>query len=461
MATVTASAEEQKGLKVFVGSEYNVRVSSSINSTEVVDFTKPGTVRLAFPTSLSIKKEREIIDQPRIGLPTNVKILGKTQIMGDMGDVTTPNGAAWYADMCLGGTFKSLKNDQALISIEGEDKFLVDITKDASAQTTQVDFVLDEATTKTITVTAGMTLQEFVDAVNAFTDDSGNKIFMAVIHIGEGTEVLNFEGTETSFNCSIREFFRVGKLSEAYKKTLAPYIHFIIPRRGDARYFNVLVSSIRAPMSTQYSGCRFLSLNMQYQNSNLTNLTGNVWAAYAYEFSGVPAQAEIDDISSAYAQTNGQTKAYICRQKALAVASMTNNFGWTVEPQWNISNEAYEVPVSKYTDSYDLEMMFNEQSRNIFEKYVNEGKNISVMLDTNAIKNAKNYKIIKSSKTLLGQPQYPEIADGVIQLNASGFTAVASVSDPYTSLMIITSDKELGISYTKEQIEKDFPAYIA
>ena len=105
-------------------------------------------------------------------------------------------------------------------------------------------------------------------------------------------------------------------------------------------------------------------------------------------------------------------------------------------------------------------MMFNEQSRNLFEKYVNEGRNISILLDTSTFKSGKEYKIIKSSKTLLGQPQYPDLADGVIQLTASGFTAVASISDPYTSMMIVTSDKKFNITYTQEEIEKNFPAFL-
>lgn len=450
---------EKKGLKVFVGSEYNVRVGESKNSTEKLDFTQQGNIRMLFPTSNSIKKEVEILETARIGLPTPLKFLGKTQITGDLGDVVTPNGSAWYSDMVFGGTVKSLDNNQALISIESEDKFLINITR-AANKTAKVDIVLDETTTKSVTITENMTVQGFIDAVNAFKNENEEQLFLAVLHIGEGTEILNFEGTENSYNCSIREFFRVGELSEAYKKKVAPYINFIIPRRGEARYFNMLVSSQRAPASYQYYGCRFLSMNMQYQNNNLTNLTANIWGGYVDEFEGEPTQAEIDDVSTAFAQTNGRTKAYACRQRATTIASMTNNFAWTVEPQWNISNEPYEIPVSKYTDSYDFEMMFNEQSRNLFEKYVNEGRNISILLDTSTFKSGKEYKIIKSSKTLLGQPQYPDLADGVIQLTASGFTAVASISDPYTSMMIVTSDKQFKITYTQEEIEKDFPAFL-
>lgn len=305
-----------------------------------------------------------------------------------------------------------------------------------------------------------MTVAEFVKEVNDIKDNNNEQIFLAILHIGEGSELLNFEDNTESYSCSIREFFRVGNLSDSYKKKVAPYLNFIIPRRGEARYFNMLISNQRNVESYQYYGCRFLSLNMQYANNALTQLTANIWGGYVDDFDGIPSQAEVDDTATAFAQTNGRTKAYCSRQRATAIASMTNNFAWSVEPQWNISNEPYEIPLAKYTDSYDFEMMFNEQSKNIFEKYVTEGKNISVLLDTSSYKGGKEYKIIKSSKTLLGQPQYPALADGVIQLTASGFTSIASISNPYTSLIIVTSDKQFNITYTQEQIKEDFPAYL-
>ena len=88
-------------------------------------------------------------------------------------------------------------------------------------------------------------------------------------------------------------------------------------------------------------------------------------------------------------------------------------------------------------------------------------KNISLLLDTNVVKNGKEYKFIKSAKTLLGQPQYPDISgSGTIALNASGFTAIASPFDPYTSMIIVTSDIKNDVNYTEDDIKKDFPDYI-
>lgn len=509
---------EQKGLKVYVGNEYTVRVAESSNSMHVTDFTKKDEFpRLLFPTSFTVKRDREVIEQARIGIPTSSKFLGKTQIVGDIGDIVTPNGIAFYAAMTLGGVTKSMPNDQAFISIEHPGDFSIDITKNADASaTTEVTFMFETGIKETLAIPAGMTVNEFIDKVNAImytpysstpvpqtvvvppipnpptnppipttsaatgaipTPDptpiptpTPTKAFLAVLHVGEGTEILNFEfptknedGTEIipaittmSTAHSVREFFRVGAISENYKKVLAPFIHYIIPRRGDPRYFNILASSVRSPVSTQYTGCRFLSLNMAYANSALTTATTNVWAGYAYEFNGTPTQAEVDDTTGAFAQVHGQTKAYSCLQRTIAVGGLTNNFGWTVSPQWSVANEPYEIPVMTYADSYDFEMVFNEQSRAIFETRVNNSENISVLLDTKAYKEGRIYNVIKSAKTLLGQPQYPEVADGVIGLNASGFTSISNIDDPYTSLMIITSDTPLEITYTEDEMEKDF-----
>lgn len=446
---------EKKGLKVFVGGQYQVRVSESKDSTEVIDFTQAGKTKLVFPTSLSLKKDIEVIESERMGIMTPIKYLGKTQITGDLGDVMTPNGANFYADMVLGGTFKSFDNNQALISIESEDAFIFGVATD-KVTITDASGTADEITTTDMTVSA------FIEKVNEFKDADGNQKYMAVLHIGEGTETVKFEIGDGTYNCSIREFFRCGDLSESYKKTIAPYINFIIPRLGDARYFNLLESSARAPMSYHYYGCRFLSLQTQYQNNNLTNITANIWGGYIKDFTGTPSQAEVDDLSPVYAQTNSRTKCYVSRQRATTVASMTNAFTWSVEPQWNITNEPYEIPNSKYTDSYDFEAMFNEQSKKIFEEYMLNNKNISLMLDTNVVKNGKEYKFIKAVKTLLGQPQYPDISgSGVISLNASGFTAVASPFDPFTSLIITTSDSKNAITYTETDIKKDFPDFKA
>lgn len=445
---------EKKGLKVFVGGQYQVRVAESKDSTKKIDFTQKGTSKLLFPTSMSLKKDIEVIESERMGILTALKFLGKTQITGDLGDVATPNGMNWYSDMVLGGTFKSEKNDQALISIEADGNFIFKIEAD------KVSIIEDANTTNEIQI-AGKTVKDFIDEVNKIKDVDGNQKYLAILHIGEGTENLAFELKAGDYNCSIREFFRVGALSEDYKKTIAPFINFIIPRMGDARYFNLLESSARAPMSYHYYGCRFLSLNSQYQNNNLTNLTANIWGGYLEDFKGTPTQSEVDDLSPVYAQTNSRTRCYVSKQRATTVASMTNAFQWSVEPQWNITNEPYEIPNSKYSDSYDFEAMFNEQSKKIFEENMIKAKNISLMLDTNVVKNGKEYKYIKSAKTLLGQPQYPDISgSGVIQLNASGFTAVASPFDPYTSMIIVTSDIQNKITYTEDDIKKDFPDYI-
>lgn len=455
----------QEGLKVYQGSEYNIRIAPSNGIKEEIDFTLEGSSRLVFPSSFTIKEEKEIIEQALIGLPTALKFLGKTQIMGDIGDIATTNGIAYTTALTLGGVVKSENNDKALISItytKGE--FVIDITKTATT-TTQVDFVLSPTVTKSITINSGMTVREFIEAVNNIEDENNNKLFLALLHIGEGTETLNFfdgkENTTTCIPSNVCEFFTVGDLADEYKKTLAPYIHFIIPKRGNANYFNLLVSSVRAPMSKQYTGCRFLSLNMTYANSALTTVTSNVWGGKADDYYKTPTQAEVDDISQAYSQTNGQTSIYICGERGLAIGSMTNNFAWAVEPSWNVANEPYEVPQVKYTDSFDFEAMFNKQSNYIFQKRVNESKNIDVLLETNTIKNDLNYKLIKSAKTLLGQPQYPEIAEGVISLNASGFTSIASTGDPFTTMMIMTSDSLLDVNYTKEQVKLDFPNWVS
>lgn len=103
--------------------------------------------------------------------------------------------------------------------------------------------------------------------------------------------------------------------------------------------------------------------------------------------------------------------------------------------------------------------MFNKQAAEIFEKRVLDNKNISALIDTRTFLHGKKYQLIKYAKTLLGQPQYPAIADGIIQLQASGFTSVANY-DPYTSCMIIPSDVSLTVNYTEEEIKQDFPDYI-
>lgn len=445
---------EKKGLKVFVGGQYQIRVAESQNSTEEVDFTQKGKTKLLFPTSMSLKKDIEVIESERMGVLTPIKFLGKTQITGDLGDVATPNGASWYASMVLGGCVKSEENNQALISIEADGNFVFKIEAN-KITITDADGVVDEFET------TGKKVSEFIDMINAKKDGEEQK-YLAVLHIGTGKETLKFEDAEGNYNCSIRQFFRCGDLTEDYKKTIAKYINYIIPKMGDARYFNLLESSARAPMSYHYFGCRFLSLNMAYQNNNLTNITANIWGGYLknWDNNKTPAQSEVDDLSPVYAQTNSRTKCYVSRQRATTVSSMTNAFQWSVEPIWNITNEPYEIPNNKYSDSYDFEAMFNEQSKKIFEENMIDGKNISLMLDTNVVKNGKEYKFIKSAKTLLGQPQYPDISgSGTIALNASGFTAIASPFDPYTSMVIVTSDIQQDVNYTEDEIKKDFPDF--
>lgn len=437
-----------KGYKVFVGSEYNVRVAPSTSSTDKVDFTQKGSVKLIFPTSTSIKKEVEVVETARLGIPTPLKYLGKTQITGDVGDVATPNGVGFYTGMTYGGIIKSKDNDKALVSIESDGKML--LTWDGAAKTLKIK-VEDEAED---TITDINTVKDLVDKVNQVA----NNKYLAVLHIGEGTEAI--EINEQSINATVRTFIECGALSQDYKNTIAPFITYIIPRRGDPRYFNILESSNRAPMSMQFWGCRFLSLGYQFQNSNLTNVTANIWGGYTDDFTGTPTQAEVDDMQNVYAQTNGHTTCYMSKQKADTVASVTNTFQWNVEPAWNIKNEPYEIAVSKYSDTYDVEAMFNEQSKELFQNKVNNKENLSIMLDTNLVIDGKAYKLIKHTSSLLGQPQYPDIADGVIQLNASGFTAVASMSDPYSSMFIITGDKKEDVTYEEAQILKDFSAYV-
>lgn len=451
-----AIAIDKNGLKVDVGNSFKVRVADSASSTDIVDFTQAGNISLRFPVDLSLKQETEIIEQSLIGIATSLKFLGKTTIQGDVNDIATANGITWYAKNTLGGVHLSRLNNKAMLTIETETGYILSVERDTSL-TGQVNKVIISRVGKTdieIIITAGTTVKQFVDKVNAIDD------FSAVLLIGEGTELFNIEAGKDLFTCHILQHFFVGELTEAYKKTIAEFVNIIIPKRGNPNYFNLLVESRRAEAAWQYVGARLLKLGLAFANSALTNVSSSIWASGKAEFAGTPAQATVDDIKAAYSQTNGRTVVYSCGVKANAVASCTNNLELAVEPQWNISNEAYEIPVEKYTDSYDFELMFNKQSAEIFEKRVLANKNISVLIVSETFLNAKKYQLIKYAKTLLGQPQYPAIADGVIQLQASGFTSVANTYDPFTSCMIITSDVSLVVNYTEAQMKQDFPDYI-
>lgn len=449
------TAIDKNGLVVNVGNTFNVRVAKSKDSKEIVDFTQEGNTNLIFPSDMSLKRETEILEQSLIGVPTTLKYLGKTSITGDMNDITTPNGVTWYASKCLGGVRLSRENNKALITIETDRSYIIDIERDTALSGTanKVKFAGLDMPEIEIAVKTGMTVNEFIEEVNKIDG------FTAILIVGSGKEVFNPESGRDIYTSHIIQTLFCGDLTEDYKKTTPKYIHFIIPKRGTPSYFNMLVNSKKAGISSQYVGCRLLKFNMAYANSALTTTSASIWASAIADFSGVPKQAVIDDVKAAYAQTNGRTTVYSCGVKANTVASMTNNFELQVEPQWNISNEAYETPNSKYTDSYDFEMMFNKQASDIFEKRVLENKNISVLAVTEAKLNGRKYQIVKTAKTLLGQPQYPTIADGVIQLQASGFTSVANTYDPYTSLMIITSDYKLEENYSDDEIKEDFPEY--
>lgn len=443
-------SRNNEGKNVYVGSMFSVRVANSRSIDEIIDFTKDEEASLVFPSEVTVKKEVDVIEESLIGIPTSLKFLGKSQITGDINDITTPNGIIWYAANAFGGIVLSRKNEKALITIETDGRFIIEAKREDGKLVSVLlkHSVLDDVK---IDISENTTVSDFVSRLN---EHSG---FHAVIHVGTGNEIFTLE--KDFFSSSVIEHIFAGDLESEYKKTLAKYIYVITPKRGEPLWFNMLVGSDNAQMNCQYVGCRLLKLNINYANNSLTKVSSSIWASNAIEFNGVLAKSKLDDVKGAYSQTGGRTKVYVSGVEAKSISSITSNFEISVEPKYNISNEAYSIPVMKYSDSYDFEMIFNEESKSIFEKRVIENKNISLIIASETYSSGVKYQMIKYSKTLLGQPQYPSIADGVIAFQASGFTSVANSYDPYTSTVIVTGDVLLEANYDEDQMKKDFPEY--
>lgn len=319
-------AIDKNGLKVNVGNSFNVRVAEAKDSKEVVDFTNEGTTALIFPNDLSLKQDTEVIEQSLIGIPTSIKFLGKTTITGEINDITTPNGITWYAKNTLGGVVVSKENNEALITIETSTSFIISVERENNL-IVKLSLVRGANYPNIeIPITINMTVREVVDAINSADD------FSAILLIGTGEEVFTLPTSKDVYACHIIEHLFCGELKEEYKKTIAKYVHVIIPKRGNANYFNMLIESKSANANWLYTGCRLLKLNMSYNNSALTTTSSSIWASARAQFSGIAKQAIIDDVKAAYAQTNGRTVVYSCGVKANALSSLTNNFELSVEP---------------------------------------------------------------------------------------------------------------------------------
>ena len=446
----------EAGLIVFVGSQVDTRVAPSVGVSDIVDFTVQDNILLRFPMNSALKKTVDIIEQNLLGRRTTLKFLGKEQILGDTGDILSPNGMAWIANTTLNGTVISEMNDKGLISIESASEvFTIEFTRDTplTGDVLSITIARPNETDVVIPITGATTINDIITAINAVDGLS------SFLHIGEGTEIVTFPTGIDVYSEKITAFVRWGDLTVVYQNELAPFIQFLIPKIGSPNYFNLLNSSSKAPIDFQYIGTRIMNWNVGYANNALTTSTNSLWAGSVQSFTGVPVQDRIEDVESAYTQTNGRTRSFLCGVEATSVSSAVNNFAWSVEPNWNINNQPYEIPNEKYNDTFDFSTMFNSQSKAVFETRVLANDNISTVLETTTFGNGKQYHMIKSAKTLLGQPQFPDLASDLIPLDATGFNAIDNPADPFTSMWIITSDIEYPVNYTEAELKIDFPAY--
>lgn len=450
---------EADGLETINGSNFKVRIAKTNSQLEEIDFTNKEDIKgkyLIYPSSVGITPTTEQLTKDYVGSATSDIYAGATTHAGDVAFGGFPNSNAFYTSLIWANkTTKRVVNDIMMITamdnfalkfhIDNEENMQVnalEILRDTilenGTESYKSDFFEINETTKN---------RDLIEAINKIEGLTARLI------IGSADDIVNFASflkenktTELVYGYKRIAIVESAIMNDEIKKNYPNFLHILKPRIGEAQYYNILLNDISKKMQgTQYYGCQSKSMNFNFANKSLTEITASLWVSGAKDIAVDTEiyQERTEQRDVVMSQTEKYpTRLFVSGLEATSVSDASVSFEWTKEEAFNISAVRYNNPNGKYTLTLGGNAVFNKQSKELFYDRIINGQRQSFVLSSVMRYKQKDYPFLFFFADVSGQPSMPSITPANLSVALNSFQAIEQSADMNSNYAIVFTDRE-------------------
>ena len=287
-----------------------------------------------------------------------------------------------------------------------------------------------------------------IDAINNIEGMSARLI------IGSADDIVDFStflkenklNDELIFGYNRIAIVESALMTDEDKKKYPQFVHILMPRIGEVQYYNILLQDTSKNMDgTQYIGCQSKSMNFNFANKSLTEISASLWVTsqknIAKDTEITQERTEQRDVVMAQTEKY-PTRLFVSGLEATSVSDATVAFEWTKEDKYNISMMRYNAPNGKYTLTLGGNAVFNKQSKELFYDRILNGQRQSFVLSSVMRYKQKDYPFVFCFADVSGQPSMPSIEPSDLQVALNGFQAMEQSADMNSNYVIAFTDRE-------------------
>ena len=450
---------DEDGLTVVSGSSYKVRIAKTKNRNEKVDFTSDDVKGkyLIYPSSVGLTPTTESMSKEYVGAPSSESYAGATTYAGDISYGAFPNTNAYYASL-IWANVHTKETTGNLLCINSFNNFAVRFNKSSEDESiNMLEIIIEDEegyNSNFIDVYDSMKQKDLIESINKIKDMKAFLITGSEEDEVDFTNLINelkeynSENNQTEYLLSFKRvgLIESGVFGEEDKKKYPKYQSIIAPRFGEAQYYNIaLYDSSKNMDGNQYIGCESKSMNFNFANKAMTEISSSLWALdeVTIDKDSVLYEDRAEERDVVMAQTSKYpTKLFINGTEATSVSDVALAFEWTKEEKFNISAKRYGFPNSKFTLSFSGNAVFNIQSKELFYDRVLNGNRQSFIISSKTRFKNKDYPFIFVSTDVGGSPSFPAIEPKELSISLNNFKAVEQSNDMNSNYLIAFTDRE-------------------
>ena len=450
---------DEDGLKVVSGSSYKVRIAKTKKRDERVDFSSDDVKGkyLIYPSQVGLTPATESMSKEYVGSPSSESYAGATTYAGDISYGAFPNSNAYYASL-IWANVHTKETAGNLLCINSFNNFAIRFNKSLEDESiNMIEIIIEEENVYNSTfidIYADMKQKDLIESLNkiknvkAFLITGNEEDKVNFTNLINELKEYNSENDKIEYLLSFKRvgLIESGIFDDETKKKYPKYQSIIYPRFGEAQYYNIaLYDSSKNIDGNQYIGCESKSINFNFANKAMTEISSSLWALDEISIDKDSALYEerSEERDAVMAQTSRYpTKLFINGTEASSVSDIALSFEWTKEEKFNISSKRYSFPNSKFTLSFSGNAVFNIQSKELFYDRVLNGNRQSFIISSNTRFKNKDYPFIFVSTDVGGSPSFPAIEPKELSISLNNFKAVEQSNDMNSNYLIAFTDRE-------------------
>lgn len=452
---------DEDGLTVINGSGYKVRIAKTKSRDEIIDFASDNAEvkgrYLIYPSYAGLTPSSESMNKEYIGAPSSESYAGAVSYSGDISFGAFPNSNAYYVSL-IWANVHTKETSGNLLCISHFNNFALRFNKSSEDENINMLEIITENEegyiSSFIDIYSSMKHKDLIDSLNkienikAFLITGSEDDEVDFTNLINELKEYNRENQKVEYLISFKRagFIESGLFSEESKKKYPKYQNIIMPRFGEAQYYNIALCDGSKNIDTvQYIGCESKSINFNFANKSMTEITSSIWALDSINIDKdlvlIEERAEERDV--VMAQTSKYpTKLFINGTEASSVNDIALAFEWTKEEKFNISSKRYGFPNSKFTLNFTGNAVFNIQSKEIFYDRILNGNRQSFIISSKTRFKNRDYPFIFVSCDVGGSPSFPAIEPKELSISLNNFKAIEQSNDMNGNYLIAFTDRE-------------------